>query len=67
MSSGHARRAKIRSRTKAFGAIANRASIERNEVEIIARFLTEPPCHRSQREVQKRLLRWVSPVLWASH
>jgi hypothetical protein len=59
MSEGHTRRVKIRSRTKAFLAVANRTGIEKIEAKIIAGFLTDPPCHRSQVEVQRQLRRWV--------
>jgi hypothetical protein len=59
MSSGHARRAKIRSRTRAFLAVANKAGIEKIEAKIVAGFLTDPPCTHSQRAVQRQLLGWV--------
>jgi len=59
MSEGHARRAKIRSRTKAFLAVANRVGIEKIEAKIVTGFLTDPPCYRSQGKVQKQLRRWV--------
>lgn len=59
MTADHARRAKIRSRTRVFLAVANRVGIEKIEAKIVAGFLTDPPCHRSRREVRRQLRSWV--------
>ncbi len=59
MTADHARRVKIRSRTKAILAVANRARFEKIEAKTVAGFLAVTPCHRSRVEVRRQLRSWV--------
>ena len=60
MTSDLARRFRIRRETKVFLAVANLNGIEKIEGLIEAGWLNEPCCHRSRKEAEKQLQRWVN-------